>query len=199
MLFFSYYGFYSQENQGNQIYFIGEKLEEKHIPFTINYISAKKADCKENEEDEECYPKMTRPLCKGRGEYYSKYKIIKILKGKYLKDTIEFSSLYCSEFGYRYPIKNKYVIIGVGKSDTEWFQYYIEKVYKRSDKWILPCKATYPFINYQLTKPQKLKNSQRVKLNISKEYYETLHIGEYNLPYYQKRRKYATALCGFVL
>lgn len=192
---------FAQENgESSQLYFIGEKIKEEPRPYIItHYAPVEKIDCKGDEEDERCYPMKLKRKCLYGKQYYSKYRIIKILKGKYTKETIEFYSMYCSEFGYRIPLQNKYTIIGVMKQNDLWGQNYIEKVYNKNSEWILPYKISYPFIDYTLMQPEKLKNSQRVKLNISKEYYETLRIGEYNLPYYQKKRKYATALYGFVL
>ncbi|MBB4805952.1 hypothetical protein HNP38_001224 [Chryseobacterium defluvii] len=198
ILFFVFNNVCSQESN-NQFYFIGEKIEEHHRPYASTYIPAERKDCIENEEDDRCHPKITKPYCMGGGEYYSKYRIIKILKGRYINDTIEFSSEYCNEFGYRRPLKGKYAIIGIltGKDGLE--QNYIEKVYYKTSKWILPYKTSYPFINYSLIQPQKFKNSQRVKLNISEEYYQTLCIVKYNKPYYKEKRKYALALYGFIL
>ncbi|MEC3875531.1 hypothetical protein [Chryseobacterium salviniae] len=198
ILFFIFNNVFSQEND-NPLYFIGEKIEEHHRPYTSTYTPAERKDCVENEEDERCYPRITKPYCRGGGEYYSKYRIIKILKGRYIKDTIEFSSEYCNEFGYRQPLKEKYAIIGIINDKDGWKQNYIEKVYYKSSKWILPYKTSYPFIDYKLTQPQKLKNSQRINLNKSKEYYETLLIREYNLPYYEEKRKCAIAVYGIVL
>ncbi|WP_144284012.1 hypothetical protein [Chryseobacterium echinoideorum] len=187
-------------SQRQYFYFIGEKIKEEHCPFTPTYIPAERQDCKESEEDERCYPTITKIMCHGSGKYFSKFKVIKVLKGSYEKDTVEFYSSYCSEFGYTEPPNDKYLILGLVKTDdNEWFQGDMEKVYLRKDKWILPYKKDYQFINYSTTPIKKLKRHQQIKVDGQKGYWNTLQFPMYDEPYYIRSEKYATAIYGFIL
>lgn len=188
---------FAQKTSTDQIYFIGEKLNEKQVPIFYTYIPAERQDCKNGDEDEKCYPTVTTSDC---FKFTSNYKILKILKGTFDKKSIEFNSLYCNEFEYRRPLKKKYAVIGLLKdADGKYQQNYIERVYLKSKQWILPYSTNYPFINYKLVSPQKLKKRQRIKININEQYSLTYHIQIYDEYYYDKIDNYAISLYGFIL
>ena len=189
-------------SQENQFYFIGEKIKEEHCPWSITVTTpAKRYDCIPGEMDDDCYPEISMPECLGgSGEYFSTYKIIKVIKGIYEKETVDFSSVYCSEFGYSEAPNSRYVIIGLIKQDEKWWQSYIEKIYLAKDnKWILPYKENYPFIDYKNVFPQRLKRSQRIKINM---YDPNNNVGilslVYNQPFYKRSKKNAIAIYGFI-
>ncbi|MGD1318829.1 hypothetical protein [Chryseobacterium sp. 2R14A] len=186
--------------QSEDFYFIGEKIKEEYCPESITVIPAQKLDCAPNDEDEKCRPMIKRPKCNGAGKFYSKFRVVKVLKGKFDDDTVEFYSIYCSEFGYNEPLNTKYMVIGLSKDKkVGWYQHYIEKIHEKGNNWILPYKKNYPFINYKtqdfLT---KLKPSERIRINTKEVYRETSTFSEYPEPYYKQKKDIATAQYGFV-
>ncbi|MFC7348992.1 hypothetical protein ACFQO9_19920 [Chryseobacterium zhengzhouense] len=177
-------------------------MKEEHCPFTETFIPAERQDCDKDDEDEKCYPIRTMVHCSGSGKYYSKYKIIKVLKGKYDKDTIEFFSMYCSEFSYHYPLNEKYVVLGVIKDhNNESWQNYISRIYLKKNKWILPYKKDYPFIHSKSVSLQKLSRSQRVKIKMDEEFFfqNNFYSSVFPEPQYKRRKKYAHTIYGFIL
>lgn len=187
-------------SQRQYFYFIGEKIKEEHCPFTATYIPAERQDCSENDEDERCYPTTTKIMCHGRGKYFSKFRVLKVLKGSYEKDTVEFYSTYCSEFGYTEPLNDRYTVIGLIKTkDDEWVQGYAEKIYRKRKKWVLPYKDDYPFINYKKQDfLAKLKPHQKIRINTKEAYWETLTFSEYLPPYYTNKNDIAITEYGFI-
>lgn len=191
--------FYASYAQTNEFYFIGEKISEENCPFISKYTPPERTDC-DKIEDERCFPTVSKPRCKGGGMYFSKYKVIKILKGKYDSDTVEFYSIYCSEFGYYKAPNEKYVVIGLSKNEeNNWYHHYIEKIYKRRNEWILPYQSNLPYIDYNLTPIKRLEKYQRVKLKFSDVADELSYIPNYHNTYYKKRKKYVKALFGYIL
>ncbi|SDM33940.1 hypothetical protein SAMN05216273_1249 [Chryseobacterium taihuense] len=192
--------FYTSYAQNNEFYFIGEKISEEHCPFTFTYIPPERTDCDKNDEDERCFPTTSKPLCKGSGMYLSKFRVIKVLKGSYEKDTVEFYSSYCSEFGYYEAPNEKYVVIGLSKDEkNKWNQHYIEKIYKRRNEWILPYQSNLSYVEYNLTPIKRLEKYQRIKLKLSDVADELSYIPNYHKIYYKKRKKYVIALFGYIL
>lgn len=191
------YSFFSQESKTNQLYFIGEKIMQQSLPLFKVQFPPERQDCKEDDEDIKCRPFIIKSEC---FEYCSEYKIVKILKGNYDKQTIHFASAYCSDLGYRHPLDKKYLIIGVINDDKgNYYQNYMEKVYRKKDKWVVPYTTQYPFIDYLTTHPQRLKKGQRIKIDTDKQFYETYYLQKYELPFYEKKGRHAISVQGFLL
>ncbi len=193
--------------QYDQIFFIGEKIKTKHLEIKRSYklYQSNRKDCV-IDKDDNCYPESTQSnYFRMATESYSTYKIIKLIKGKYDKDTIEYRSIRYHEelpiFESQEANKSKYALIGVYWSGGKWFQSFAEKVYPtKNNRWILPYKDTYPFINYEKLFPEKLKRSERVKIITDDTFYNTEHYSKPNLvkPYYKKKEKYAVVTNAFV-
>lgn len=194
----------------DQIFFIGQKVnqiqESKLSTFAV--VPANKKDfCDIVDDDGNCVPLLTlKGNWKESVESNTTYKIIKVIKGHYTEAMLSSILItYNSEspvFEIQEAKKSKFVLIGVIRRNDKWFQCFVEKVYPtNSNKWILPYKDTYPFLNYEKVFPQKLKNSERVKIRTDASFYKTKHYStpEFVKPHYMKRKKYATALYGFVL
>ncbi|KAA0128702.1 hypothetical protein FY557_07420 [Chryseobacterium sp. SN22] len=133
------------------------------------------------------------------------YKVIKVIKGQYAEKLLSsVHTTYISEppiFEIQEAKKSQYVLIGVIRLENMWCQSFVEKVYPiKNNKWVLPYKNNYPFINYKKVFPQKIKNSERVKIIINDSFYKTKHYSmpEFVKPYYKKKKKYIAVTQGFV-
>lgn len=202
---------YSQKYElYDQIFFIGEKIKNKYLEKDRSYrlYQASRKECP-IDKDDNCIPDVAKSFSyRAATESYSTYKIIKLLKGKYDKDTIEYISIKYHEelpiFESQEANKSKYALIGVfwsGGKEGKWLQSFAEKVYPtKNHRWILPYKDTYPFINYEKLFPEKLKRSERVKIITDDTFYNTEHYSKPNLvkPYYRKKEKYAIVTNAFV-
>jgi hypothetical protein len=209
VLSFFYCVTYSQKYEWHsQVFFIGEKIEKKHVSklSTRVIVPAYRNDyCKLDEND------VYTPLMKKGGalresiESQITYKIIKVIKGQYAEELLSsVHTTYISEpliFEVQEAKKSQYVVIGVIRLGDVWCQSFAEKVYPiKNNKWVLPYKKNYPFINYKKVFPQKLKNSDRVKIITDDSFYKTKHYSmpEFVKPNYMKRKKYAVVTRAFV-
>jgi len=201
---------YSQSNQfHDQIYFIGEKIREESYSKNsqIEVIPAsKQVGCEEMDKDGNCYPEvMIWEQARTSIESHTAYRIIKVIKGNYEEKTINsVLATYLSNppiFEIQEGKKSKYVIVGVIRYYNRWYQCFIEKIYPTKDnKWILPYKDTYPFIDYEKNIPKKLKKSERIKITTDDLFYKTKHYSTPELvkPYYKKYKGYAVVITGFI-
>ncbi|UFH33899.1 hypothetical protein LNP04_09440 [Chryseobacterium sp. C-71] len=205
---FQYTYLYSQKYEKyDQIFFIGERIKTRHLEIKRSYklYQSSRKDC-EIDKDDNCYPDVTKSNNFRIGtESYTTYKIIKLLKGKYDKDTVEYISIKYHEelpiFESQQANKSKYALIGIYWLGGKWFQSFAEKVYPTENhRWILPYKDTYPFINYEKLFPEKLRRSERVKIITDDTFYNIKHYSKPNLvtPYYRKKEKYAIVTKAFV-
>ncbi|KIC62120.1 hypothetical protein [Chryseobacterium taiwanense] len=200
---------YSQKYEPHhQVYFIGEKIEEKHESKLSNRIivPAYRNDYCTLDENDVCKPLMKKNSTSRESiESQTTYKIIKVIKGQYTEELLNSVHItYISEppiFEIEEAKKSKYVLMGVIRMGDTWLQCFTEKVYPlKNTRWILAYKNNYPFINYKKVFPQNLKNSEKVKIITDNSFYKTKHysIPELVKPYYKKKKKYAVITKAFV-
>lgn len=209
ILSFIYCFTYSQKYEYRyQFFFIGEKIEEKQESKLSNriIIPLYRNGCCIIDENDVWEPLMKKNAAlRASIESQTTYKIIKVIKGQYDEELLSsVHTTYISEppiFEIQEAKKSQYVLIGVIRLGDVWCQSFTEKVYPiKNNKWVLPYKNNYPFINYTKVFPQKLKNSERVKIIIGDSFYKTKHYSMPELvkPNYKKKEKYAVVTRAFV-